>query len=59
MKQNVDISKYNHLIAFLKKESVGHEPKKSRILTKEDVSKFLKEAGDKEFLLIKVTKRNV
>jgi hypothetical protein len=54
MKQNVDISKFNHLIAFLKKQSVGHRPQKSRVLTKEEVSKFLKEAGDKEFLLIKV-----
>lgn len=54
LKQNVDISKFNHLIAFLKKQSVGHKPKKSRILTIEDISRFLREADDKEFLLMKV-----
>ena len=53
MRQNVDISKFNNLIAFLKKRSVGYKPKKSRIL-REDVSTFLQEATDKDFLLIKV-----
>lgn len=52
--ENVDISKYNKLIAFLKRQNDEYEPKKSKILTMENVKKFLNEAPDEDFLLMKV-----
>lgn len=54
MKKNVDISKYVHLIAFLKRKSEGYRAKKSQIFTKQDISKFLQEANDDKFLLMNV-----
>lgn len=50
----IDISKFATLIAFLRRKNVGHRPKKSSIFTKEDLTKFLKEAPDHDFLIIKV-----
>lgn len=54
VKNNVDISKYSRLLAFLKKQNVGYHPKKSRILTREQIDRFLKEAPDEKFLMVKV-----
>lgn len=54
IKKNIDISKYVHLIAFLKSKSQGYQPKKSKMLTKQDVTRFLLEAADSSFLLVKV-----
>lgn len=56
IKKNIDISKYIHLVAFLKRKSEGYRAKKSRIFTKEDIAKFLLDADDKQFLMIKVKK---
>ncbi|KAL1489038.1 hypothetical protein ABEB36_013983 [Hypothenemus hampei] len=53
-KNNVDIGSYYKLIAFLKQKGVGYQPKKSKILTKEEILKFLQEAPDEEFLMMKV-----
>lgn len=50
----IDISKFATLIAFLKRKNVGHKPKKAAIFTKENMTKFLKEAPDEEFLILKV-----
>lgn len=47
-KDNVDISKFSYLIGFLK------NPKKSRILTREQIVKFIQEADDDTHLLQKV-----
>lgn len=53
-KKNVDISKYTRLNAFLKRKSEGYKPTKSKILTLEDITRFLIEAPDDVFLLMKV-----
>lgn len=53
-KNNVDISKYTQLQAFLKRKSEGYVPKKSRTFSREEIERFLKEADDKTFLLTKV-----
>ncbi|KAK4886064.1 hypothetical protein RN001_002335 [Aquatica leii] len=53
LKHNVDISKYCKLIAYLKKQNVGYQPKKSSIFTKENIENFLKNAPF-EFLPHKV-----
>lgn len=55
MKNNVDISKFAQLQALLKRKSEGYKAKKSKTFTKEEIGKFLKEAEDKKFLLVKVS----
>ncbi|KAJ8968473.1 hypothetical protein NQ317_009228 [Molorchus minor] len=51
---NIDISKCPKLIAFLKRTGDGQQTKKSKILTKSEIDRFLSSADDKEFLMIKV-----
>ncbi|KAJ8969273.1 hypothetical protein NQ317_006359 [Molorchus minor] len=51
---NIDISKFPKLIAFLKRTGDGYQAKKSKILTKSEIDRFLSRADDKEFLMIKV-----
>jgi integrase len=54
VKENVDISNYGKSQLYLKRQSEGYETKKSKILSQDDVSKFLTEAPGDTFLLIKV-----
>ena len=54
IKRNVDISKYTHLIALLKRKCEGYRPKKSKILTKQDIARYLQEADDYTYLMKKV-----
>ncbi|KAJ8983594.1 hypothetical protein NQ317_004231 [Molorchus minor] len=51
---NIDISKFPKLIVFLKRTGDGYQAKKSKILTKSEIDRFLSSADDKEFLMIKV-----
>lgn len=52
--ENIDISQYKKLLAFLKRQNDTYEAKKSKVLTMENVTMFLKEAPDDKFLLMKV-----
>jgi hypothetical protein len=54
LKRNIDIKKYTNLVAFLKRQSDGHHAKKSNVLSKQNIAKFLIEADDKTFLMAKV-----
>lgn len=54
VKDNVNIGKYTKVIAFLKKQSIGHIPKKSRIFEQQEIEKFLRLAPDEIYLLMKV-----
>lgn len=54
VKNNVDIGNYGKLKLFLKRRSDGYKPKKSKVFTSEEITKFLKEAPDNEYLLSKV-----
>lgn len=54
LNDGIDISKFATLIAFLKRKNVGYKPKKSAVFTKGEMIKFLKEAPDDTFLIIKV-----
>lgn len=54
VKENVNISKYPKIIAFLKKCSVGHQPMQSKVLTRDEVNLFLNKASDEVYLLVKV-----
>lgn len=49
-----DISKYKQLIAFLKKQNEGYEPKKSKVLSIEQIMKFLNDASNESYLFMKV-----
>lgn len=52
--KNIDISKYTQLLALLKQKSDGFKSKKTKVLTWENIRRFLLEADDDKFLLLKV-----
>ncbi|XP_023311961.1 uncharacterized protein LOC111692276 [Anoplophora glabripennis] len=54
IKQDQDISKHYKLIAFLKRKGEGYQAKKSKVLTKTHIDKFLTEAEDEKYLMMKV-----
>ncbi|KAJ3643905.1 hypothetical protein Zmor_026587 [Zophobas morio] len=54
VKENIDISRFHQVSAFLKQQSVGHRPKKSNVFTPEEMERFLDNASDDEYLLQKV-----
>lgn len=58
-KDNVDISSYNRLLTFLKQKSKGYTPKKSKVLTGDQVLMFLKEACNDTYLMHKVKKLRI
>lgn len=49
-----DIGAFSKLIAFLKRNSENYIPKKSSFLSDENIEKFLNEAPDDHYLVIKV-----
>lgn len=51
---NIDISKYLKLKAFLKRKNDGYKPKKSAVLTTQQINDFITRASDEQFLLTKV-----
>jgi integrase len=53
VKENIDVRKVPTNVPYLKNKSVGYPGKKSKILTQEDISKFI-EAADEKNLLNKV-----
>lgn len=53
LRENVDLSRYFKLTAYLKKKNVGLLPKKALVFTKEHISTFM-QAPDEMYLLIKV-----
>jgi hypothetical protein len=58
LNKKVDISKFNNLIAFLKRQSEGYRGKKSKVFTMDEVHAFLKEANDETYLMLKVQEKN-
>uniref|UniRef100_A0A1Y1M608 Tyr recombinase domain-containing protein n=1 Tax=Photinus pyralis TaxID=7054 RepID=A0A1Y1M608_PHOPY len=54
VKNGVDVSKYFKVIAFLKRKNEGYSPKKSKTLTFEQVQRFINEAPDEKYLMVKV-----
>jgi integrase len=54
IKQNVDIGNFPKTVAYLKRLSVGYEPKKSKTFTSEELQRFMTNAPDEEWLLSKV-----
>lgn len=54
-RKNVDISKYHKLIAYLKKKSHNHCPKKSKTLDLHQIKSFITDAPDTTYLMKKVS----
>lgn len=54
IKNGVQIDRYSKLRAFLKRKNEGYTPKKSLVLTSEQVEHFINEAPDNKYLMIKV-----
>ncbi|KAJ8978725.1 hypothetical protein NQ317_009708 [Molorchus minor] len=54
IKGKVDFKKFTNLVPYLKKLSVGNHPKKSKVLTREEVNHFIREAYDETYLMVKV-----
>ncbi|KAI4461822.1 hypothetical protein MML48_5g00010217 [Holotrichia oblita] len=51
--KSIDISKFPGLLAFLKRISEGHEPKKSKILEIDHIKQFIIEADNNTYLAMK------
>lgn len=54
VKENIDVRKFPKLVPYLKNKSVGYRGKKSKVLTREDITKFIEEADDETNLFKKV-----
>lgn len=54
-KDCINIKEYAKLSAFLKRQSDGYVCKKSKVLTGDNVEKFINEAPDEKYLATKVT----
>jgi hypothetical protein len=54
LKKNIEIKKYASLITFIKRKSTGQVSKKSNIFTKQEIEKFLREADNGTYLMMKV-----
>jgi hypothetical protein len=54
VRNEIDISKYQKLQAFLKRQGDNYKPKKSKVLSKDEIDKFITEALDDTYLMIKV-----
>lgn len=54
IKHNTNIAGYPKLKAYLKRQSNGFRSKKSKILTPDEVNKFINESPNLEYLLMKV-----
>lgn len=54
LNNQIDISSYKKLLAFLKMKAKGFQSKKAAVFTREEIQKFLTEAPDAEYLAAKV-----
>lgn len=53
-KHDLNLKDFSKLTAFLKRQSDGFKSKKSKVFTAEEVQKFLNDAPDEIYLVIKV-----
>ncbi|KAJ3661002.1 hypothetical protein Zmor_005426 [Zophobas morio] len=53
LKEDIDISKYYKLVAFIKRQNAAYKPKKSSVFSRAEITKFLLEAPDNDFLSTK------
>lgn len=51
---NIDISNFNRLKNYIKRQAAGYKAKKTQVFTHDDIKKFLTEASDDRYLAWKV-----
>lgn len=51
--QKIDISSYTQLLLFLKVNSKGFQNKQAKTFTRSEIARFLQDADDSKYLLIK------
>ncbi|KAJ6642594.1 hypothetical protein Bhyg_07547 [Pseudolycoriella hygida] len=56
--EDVDIGAYASLIAFIKNQWKGYEPKKAKVLTEMELRRFIDEAPDVAWLDVKILRTN-
>lgn len=54
VKKNVNIAIFPKVLAFLKRKNVGYKAKKSEVFSSEQISKFIREADNDTYLMLKV-----
>ncbi|RZC14237.1 hypothetical protein BDFB_005959, partial [Asbolus verrucosus] len=54
VKENLCIEKFGSIIAYLKQMNIGDHVKKSKVLCREQIEKFLVEAPNETYLFVKV-----
>lgn len=54
VKENIDIRKFSKLVPLIKNKSVGYRGKKSKVLSRDDINKFIQDADNETNLLYKV-----
>jgi hypothetical protein len=54
LRSTIQLKKYASLITFIKRKSTGQVSKKSNIFTKQEIEKFLREADNGTYLMMKV-----
>ncbi|KAL1509202.1 hypothetical protein ABEB36_003975 [Hypothenemus hampei] len=52
--ENIDIEKYAELMAFLRRKNLGYKSEKCKVFETNEIKKFLQEAPDDRYLLMKV-----
>ncbi|KAJ3653101.1 hypothetical protein Zmor_019018 [Zophobas morio] len=58
VKENIDISRFHQVSAFLKQQSVRHRPKKSKVFALEEMEMFLDNPSNGEYLIQKAFECN-
>lgn len=53
-KEGIDINQYKQLKAFMKRQSDGYKSKKSKVLSPEEIEKFILKAPDEKYLAVKI-----
>lgn len=53
LKENIDVNRFPKTTVFVKRQNIGYQPKKSKTLTMQQITKFILEASDEIWLLAK------
>lgn len=53
--KGVDLKQFSSLTEFMKQRASGYQSKTTKVFTREQITKFLKEAPDSQYLMMKVS----
>lgn len=54
IRHDIDIKQFSKVTAFLKSKAVGYRPKLSKAFTREEIYKFIREAPNSQYLMMKI-----